>query len=646
MPDAGDTTVTAPPPTPGPDTTPATSDATIATADTTPSPVATTAPTPTPTAPAAAPAPATKQPPNWGENVYRHILGALGGTQNFTYTRDPGTGKMTATPSPKSPGQQWKTIIAGALAGIGNMGNVGTGPGRMGRALSAGIQGGTQRAQQQQAQQKQEATEDYELQQKNLMDTAQRTMLTTQNTALLFRLGREGVEAKYADAQHAQDFQKYMLDTGGEYQGRAGSFEELLKMHGNDPALMKAHTQGLIAANPVIENGKYVGMDFVKTSPQWLKQRTSQDMPIDFLVKDKDNPGKWKLSTETIDAGTMSNEEYFKLKNTQDGEIMKHEDTEAKQALAVREQDTKDKEAAAAINKDYAQAGEARAQAGEATARTQQIRNQVANQSNDLETLAQAMYSGQLTKSDVQARAAANGIGLNQIMARAIQIGKDNGKPFSEEIIKQEADFANDKKVTAVLDGIERVVGTPAQGNNPPIPGQLDLMLKAARLAGLGNNAPVSQIVQVIRQKFGEETAKNFQTSLGESQRVIGGLIGNPLLGGGETDARLAQGAKTFGSDPTLKNLESTSQMMKDLLIQQRQSYTNHNRYLRQRYEGESVTGAAGTQTQPAAPPPPPPGQVNVRIPGVNGAPDQIGHVAQGNLTQFLQDHKGATTVQ
>src|SRR5215471_548487 len=48
---------------------------------------------------------------SWGTKLYHGILNALGGGGDVSYSRDPKTGKMTATPVATGPGTQWKRII-------------------------------------------------------------------------------------------------------------------------------------------------------------------------------------------------------------------------------------------------------------------------------------------------------------------------------------------------------------------------------------------------------------------------------------------------------------------------------------------------------------------------------------------------------
>jgi hypothetical protein len=133
-----------------------------------------------------------------------------------------------------------------------------------------------------------------------------------------------------------------------------------------------------------------------------------------------------------------------------------------------------------------------------------------------------------------------------------------------------------------------------------------------------------------VKQYGGEDAAKNFQTALGETQRVVGGVIGNPLLGGGETDARLKQATSVWGANPTVKNLVSTGNVLKEILNQSRQSLMGNNRYLRQRYGGESVAPATA---QPTAAAPTgqviPPGAVSGTLNG------QRGYVLNGKFTAF-----------
>ena len=213
------------------------------------------------------------------------------------------------------------------------------------------------------------------------------------------------------------------------------------------------------------------------------------------------------------------------------------------------------------------------------------------------EALAQALYDGDVTPADLKREAKGASLDPNELTARAVQIGQERGKPWSESIIKQEQNFAANEKTQAALKGIDRVIApTFTDENGKVVPGYMTQMLNRARAAHLGTNGLYNSAELGIRRYFGESTAKNFNTSVTELRWSIAGLIGNPLLGGSETDQKLKQADELIGEKPTLQNLESAAETLNTALGAQKASIIGNNRFLRKIY------GSASGQGQQPAP--------------------------------------------
>ena len=104
------------------------------------------APTPAPTpapAPAQAPQPMAQpqaKAPDHG-NIFKSILGVLGGGDKTQYSVDPQTGTMSVSRVPQTKGQLARGILAGALTGL--VAGAGEhGPGNEGKSLSRRESGG------------------------------------------------------------------------------------------------------------------------------------------------------------------------------------------------------------------------------------------------------------------------------------------------------------------------------------------------------------------------------------------------------------------------------------------------------------------------------------------------------------------------
>lgn len=253
----------------------------------------------------------TAQPQSMASKVYHGILSALGGANDVTLSRD-ADGKMVATSVAKTPGAQWKTIIAGALTGLGAAAsNAGTGPGSMTRGLGLGIQAGQHMQQQQQQKKEDTANQNYDEQQKALVRKAQLQQMAVQTAASSFSLERAGVEASSLDAKQLNDHMNWIRDNGGESVGPGTfkSFADLTAYAKNDPTLAADIAHGRIAVVPHIQDGKVAGIEAARVPDQWGNQMNDKPLPIDRMGPAKDGgPPTW--TTEMIPAGTIKNSDY------------------------------------------------------------------------------------------------------------------------------------------------------------------------------------------------------------------------------------------------------------------------------------------------------------------------------------------------
>jgi hypothetical protein len=128
-----------------------------------------------------APAPVTAAPPQQPVQVvaahpraslFHELMNTLGGGDKTQYSVDPQTGTMTAQRVPQTTGQLAKGILAGALTGL--IAGAGEhGPGSVGRSVEKGGAAVMQQRQLQDLQAKQQASQDYERQQKQIVQKAQ-----------------------------------------------------------------------------------------------------------------------------------------------------------------------------------------------------------------------------------------------------------------------------------------------------------------------------------------------------------------------------------------------------------------------------------------------------------------------------------------
>jgi hypothetical protein len=121
-------------------------------------------------------------------------------------------------------------------------------------------------------------------------------------------------------------------------------------------------------------------------------------------------------------------------------------------------------------------------------------------------------------------------------------------------------------------------------------------VVNLANQAGVGANAPWNEISLAVKKKLGDQAAKNFNTALGEVQRSLPGLIGNPLLGGSDSDQKLRLAQDMFGKDVTAGNMLSTANTLKGMLAGSKDSLTRNNRFLQRRY---GLKGPYAAQSSP-----------------------------------------------
>jgi hypothetical protein len=521
---------------------------------------------------------------SWGAKVYHGVLNALGGANDVSFARDPQTGKLVATAVKSGPGQQWKRIISGALTGYA-AGAGQTGPGSTARKLGMGIQAGEKQVQDRRQGKINEANQDFEAQQKAATAQAQNALLSHQIAKSTFDLGRAQVEAGVADSERETNFEKVISDggAGSTDMGVFPSFAEVVSAFKDMPELHDHQAGGRIISIPHInQDGKIDGVHAALVTPDWLNSKIGQELPI-HVRQYKD--GKVEESTFTIPAGSLTGDQYAKLVMGQAKDTLDD--------FTKQENEKREAERAKAQNaKDYADAAKARSEstAGGGDAGVQQ---------DIAEGLAGGRY---LMGKDIPLRTSKDQATAAQYTKAADDYSRTHyGLPYSPEIIRQEAKFAEAPKTQAFLGGIDRMVGTPG------MPGQLDQVLDLAKRAGLGDLAPSNEVQLWVKEHLGLEAAKNFEQGLSDTQTALGTLIGNPLLGSGESDLKLKTAQKQFGSNPTMKDLRGAVTTTKEILNRARFALARNNRYIQQRYGDAFSPQQQPTQQtqQPAAQLPP-----------------------------------------
>jgi hypothetical protein len=475
-----------------------------------------------------------------------------------------------------SNGKQWLRIGAEALLGAA-AGMSQRGAGSEGAALGAGVQAGQKFQQQRQEAPTQE-----------MVQLANISTLNHQTAANAIELTRKGIEGQQHDIDFSEKQADRLTQAGASQVGHAANLQELTKFMRDTPQFN--HDQAKTALyTPVATygaDGKPNGFDIYKKLPGSDDEILPAGTQVPFFnpvkneieyqksagpLKQGDVNALWAAAGNARHKYQLDQSEIEERNADADAKNNPPEKTETPSA-------TREHNSVAALNEEKLRRLRTGAELPDGTPNPR------------FETMANAMLNGDILPGDLKREAKGASLDPNEVVGRAMEIAAARGEHFSLPIIEQEHKFASSPKTQAALDGIDRVLGAPGQ------PGYMDQMLKLAKDADLGTHGALNSASLAVQRFFGSNAAKNFNTSVMETRRSIAGLIGNPLLGGSETDKKLQQADAMLGESPTMENLEGAANVLKQALATQRQSIVSNNRYLRQRYGS-----ASGQGQQPAA---------------------------------------------
>jgi len=283
-----------------------------------------------------------------GHRVLHSVLNALGGENSYVVSKD-ASGNTSMTPVPKTPGQQWKTIIAGALTGLGAAADAGRGPGATGRALSLGVRAGMAQRQQQEDRARAQSQQDWEDKQKANLQKAQLSLLTLQMSELQLRTTREKKEAVFQDTNQEQEWLSNIKDHGGEDLGVAKSQADVLEKRKQDPRIMQAMTEGRIRQYALSDkDGNAAGIHYAMVPAEYGTMRTTEDSAFDYLAG-YDKNGKPIVKTQTVKAGLYNNDELDMKRSAAALQIGKANETYNTQQLDKRKEGREEQVAAQTI---------------------------------------------------------------------------------------------------------------------------------------------------------------------------------------------------------------------------------------------------------------------------------------------------------
>jgi len=583
----------------------------------------TTAPSPMVQNPAAATPDRDLPKDSWGAKIYHGVLGALGGTNQVSFQRDPATGKMIATQAKIGPGQQWKNIIAGALTGYAGAAATGAhGPGSTSAKIGAGFQAGQQRVQQQYDRQRAEANEDFEAQQKTATANLQRSLLTLQGAHQALDNKMMGIKLS-EDAVDRENWLADSLASAGEGQavdmGVLKDRDTALQKMRDDPTLheklagMGPHK--LIGIAHVDADGKADGFHWAVVTEPWLQRMNDTAFEVTDAMGNK----------HTIEANSVNNDKMTTfIMQSGVNEFNKQKANQAEQDRQRKEEDTKlfhnqtldiERQRLALAQKV------ANADAGD-----------VAPGGDVFEDATAGLAAGRyVMDKDIPKRMTKNPTLTMQLNKSANDKSMQKyGLPYSPEQIRQESHFATSPSTQGFLNSADSMIGDPVTG----MPGQLDQLIDAAKKAKLGNQfGPVGQSLwQQLKNVSGSTAASGYLQLLSDTQTKLGPLVGNPLLGHSDSDKKLEKAEQQLSSVTTLDQLITHATNAKMVLEDARMHLALRNRYVQERYGGTYLPpqpySQGGTQPGAGAPPPPQAGAGVTPPPAGGGGKPQYASLA------------------
>lgn len=245
--------------------------------------------------------------------MFHGALSAMGfGGADVSYQRDPETGKMVTTQTPKSPGDWARGIIAGALTGMAGAASAPKGSGPIG-AAGAGFMAQKNSMEHDDQTARANANTDFETEQRTAYQKANVAMLNQRVAEGTWDLSNKKLDQSFKVADRDNEFsQRIAQDPNSRDLGVFSSFEDMVKNHKEmAPDLIKQHMAGNVVVHPSVgEDGKVNGVHFAIVSPEWKNQKIAEDVQIPVFHAPKKQGEDPTVEMKTVPAGSMTNGEY------------------------------------------------------------------------------------------------------------------------------------------------------------------------------------------------------------------------------------------------------------------------------------------------------------------------------------------------
>jgi hypothetical protein len=252
--------------------------------------------------------------------IYDTFLDALGGKSDVSYTQDEQTGKLVPHETPRSHGEQWDHILAGAFTGLAAAGKI-QGPARNNpiATFGAGASAGIEKRQEDDRQAKAAASDDVKRKRDTMLFNAQMAKFNQDTTESTWRLSQDKVNAGMEYGKSHKEFMDSVLngDPDNRYLGVAQNTDDLMKMHAEVPGLLRAHVNAQIISMPhVNDKGEYDGVEYAMVTPEWGNRMITEPTPLTHWVPD--TKGGLKSETVMLQPGTYRNKDVVAFKAAED----------------------------------------------------------------------------------------------------------------------------------------------------------------------------------------------------------------------------------------------------------------------------------------------------------------------------------------
>lgn len=514
--------------------------------------------------------------------------GALGGTPGApaapTPPKPPSIGdKINSfiTGGQQSPGQMWRGVIAGALQGMA----AGAGTGHLGTGAAAGAEA-QQKAAAVQAQAKQQGIENQRNQSKDEIESSFKRAQIAQMNHDIFTTGQElKLKQLQASDQHAElgnTMQREILAAPGSKDlGVVHDADDLVALHQANPDLPKDMARGNIMSMPNYEQVrdkdgnptgevKYNGTHAYYVAPDYQKQKIDHDINVPIFTPGKapGEAGTW--GTQTVKAGTVSNQEALSMMQSQGNTAAKYDND-----TAVAKANLMAAQAQAALAKTAVNAQAA----AEMKQNVQNAGIDLVERNNDPSLLNKRA-------KDYDAKLAA---------ARAYSLEK-YGKVYDIDKAVSDYKFATNTGTQNRMKYFNALTGSDNQGGMLTRLAQQSDALKRTQLPALNDAAAWA------REAAGDSQIATYRLDLKETMD----MLANALQGGtgsGSTNAKMEQALSMVKEDFNPKTLRATVDEVRFALANRKKEVIGDNGYL-QKWYGAQGAGAPGQGGGGAAQPP------------------------------------------